>query len=146
MKTIAIGADHAGFKLKEEIKKYLDKNKIGYVDFGAYKLNKTDDYPDFALKVAKYVAKNKTKGILFCMSGGGMSMAANKVKGIRSIHVFSIKGAKHARNHDDANVLCVGTMDVKTPNAKRIVGVWLKEKFQGGRHTRRLNKIKKMER
>ena len=146
MKTIAIGADHAGFKLKKEIKDYLDKHKIPYVDFGAYKYVKIDDYPDFAFKVAKYVAKNNTKGILLCTSGAGMSIAANKVKGVRAVHVFNLKGAKHSRQHNDANVLCLGSMEVKIPIMKRIVGIWLKEKSHGGRHKRRINKIKRFER
>ena len=146
VKAIAIGADHAGFKLKEEIKKYLDKQKIGYIDFGAYKLNKKDDYPNFAFKVAKYVAKNNTKGILICGSGVGMGIAANKVKGVRAAHVHSVKGAKLSRQHDDANVLCMGAMDVKTPLAKRIIGVFLKTKAHSGRHKRRIDKIKRFER
>ena len=143
---IALGADHGGFKLKGEIEKYLDKNKIGYIDFGAYKLNKKDDYPDFAEKVAKYVAKNKTKGILFCTNGVGMSIAANKVNGVRAAHVVDIKSAKHSRNDNDANVLCMGIDQVKPAMAKRIVGVWLKQRFGRGRHMRRVNKIERIER
>lgn len=145
IKTIALGADHRGFKLKEEIKRYLDKNKIGYIDFGAYKYVKADDYPDFAFKVARYVAKNNSKGILICGGGAGVNIAANKIKGIRAVNVVSVKIAKHTRSNDDANVLCLGALEVRTPLAKRIVGVWLKEKFQGGRHRRRINKIKKIE-
>lgn len=143
-KKIALGADHAGFRLKEQIKHYLDKKKVGYIDLGAHGLNKADDYPDFAVEVARFVARKKTKGILVCGSGVGMAMAANKVKGIRAAAVYDVKMARLSRQHDDANVLCLAGRMTKPELAKRIVSVWLKEKFQGGRHRRRVEKIKRI--
>lgn len=145
-KTIAIGADHRGFKLKEELKRYLDKQGVNYIDLGAYGYNKVDDYPDFASKVAKYISKNNTKGILVCGTGFGMCMAANKVRDVRAVHVTDIKSAKLTRQKNDANTLCLAGNGANPALMKRIVKAFLNERFKGGRHKRRLNKIKKIKR
>lgn len=144
-KTIAIGADHAGYKLKEELKRYLDRIGVAYIDLGAYGYDKTDDYPDFARKVSKYTAKNNTKGILVCGTGFGMCIAANKVRGIRAVSVDTVRDAKLSRRHNDSNVLCLYGWGAERLLIKKIVKAWLNEKFEGGRHRRRINKIKKME-
>src|SRR5690349_50691 len=104
---IYIGADHAGFKLKESMKKYLDSLGVEYLDMGASKLNKNDDYPVYAVKVGVRVASSNSIGILFCGSSQGMAIAANKIEGIRAVAVNNVKDAQLTRLHNDANVLCL---------------------------------------
>ena len=146
-KIIYVGADHAGFKLKEKIKPYLEKLGYQVKDFGNWVFDKKDDYPDFAHKVALAVKKTKNPGILFCGSSEGMCIAANKVKGIRAVSIDSVKLAKKTRTDDDANVLCLSGWYLKPDLAKKIIKVWLGTKFsKAKRHVRRLNKIKRIER
>lgn len=142
-----IGADHAGFRLKEFIKKYLVKNKISFADVGALKENKDDDYPDFALKLSKLAAKNKgNKGILVCGTGIGMCIAANKVKGIRAAAVYDEYTAKFSRLHNDANVICLRGKEMDFERSLKLLKIWLNTKFSGEkRHMKRINKIKKIE-
>jgi ribose 5-phosphate isomerase B len=142
-----LGADHAGFKLKEQIKKYLLSQQVKYTDLGNLKLDKEDDYPDFGFKVAKAVTKdNGSKGILICGTSFGVCIVANKVKGIRAVSISNIKDAKLSRQHNDANVLCLSGWNLKLPLAQKIIKVWLNTKFSGmSRHVRRLNKIKLIE-
>lgn len=144
---IYLGADHAGFKLKEQIKKYLQSQKIKFTDLGNLKLDKNDDYPDFGFKVAKAVAKdNASRGILICGTSFGVCIVANKVKGIWAVSISNIKDAKISRSHNDANVLCLSGWDLKLDLAKKIIKVWLNTKFSNApRHKRRLAKIKKYE-
>lgn len=144
---IYIGADHAGFKLKETIKKYLSGQKIDFEDLGALKLDKNDDYPDFGAKVARGVAVNpkKNKGILVCGSAEGMGMVANKFKGVRAAVIYNEKTAKLSREHNDANVLSISGWEMSEAKAKRIIKTWLSAKFSGGRHVRRLQKIERIE-
>ncbi len=145
---IYLGADHRGFNLKEKIKKYLGSLNYGVVDLGNKKLDQNDDYSDFGKLVAKKVAENpsKDKGILFCGSGNGMVIAANKIKGIRAVLGFNEKIARMSREHNDANVLCLPADFLKFETAKKIVKIWLKTKFSGeNRHIRRLKKIEKIE-
>jgi ribose 5-phosphate isomerase B len=144
---IYLGADHAGFKLKEQIKKYLQAQKVMFTDLGNLKLDKNDDYPDFGFKVAKAVAKDKnSKGILICGTSFGVCIVANKVKNIRAVSVSNIKDAKISRSHNDANVLCLSGWDLKPEMVKKIIKVWLATKFSSApRHKRRLAKIKRME-
>lgn len=105
---IIIGADHAGFDVKEKIKRLLDKKNIKYEDIGAKTFNETDDYPDYAKIAAKKVAKDKdSKGILVCGTGVGICIAANKVKGARAVAAYDAYTAKMSRSHNDANVLCL---------------------------------------
>jgi ribose 5-phosphate isomerase B len=142
-----IGADHGGFKLKEQIKKYLQTPKITFKDLGNFKFVPDDDYPEYSFKVAKAVAKDKkSSGILICGTGFGVCIAANKVKGIRAVTVRNVQEAKSARIHNDANVLCLSGWELKPEMAKKIIKVWLKTSFSKvARHQRRINQIKKIE-
>jgi ribose 5-phosphate isomerase B len=142
---IGIGADHRGFFLKEELKKFLEKNNFEVKDFGTFS-NEAFDYPDVAFPLGEAVKKRKiAKGILICGSGLGMSIAANKIKGIRAALCLNKEMAKMARNHNDANILVLAANFTTLRKAKEIVKTFLKEKFEGGRHLRRINKIKKYE-
>ncbi len=142
---IAIGADHGGYKLKEEIKKYFDEQGIEYKDFGTYTEDRVD-YPDIAKYVSKAVqSKECDKGILICRSGYGMSMVANKFKGIRSAPCFEETSAKFSRMHNDANILALGADYITTSKAIQIVRVWIATKFEGGRHSDRLALIEEIE-
>ena len=141
MKKIFISSDHAGFNLKEIIKKYLSKKKVKYYDLGPYNNNKVD-YPDFAHKVAKKVKIKKNHvGILVCGSGMGMNMAANRHKNIRAAQCFNLKSAKLSRLHNDANIITLGSRLLTKKNALNCVGIFLNTKFEGGRHRKRLKKI-----
>ncbi len=142
---IAIGADHGGFRLKEKIKKYLKSRDYIVKDYGTHSLESCD-YPQIGFKVAQAVATKKVdKGLLICKTGIGQSIVANKVPGIRAAVCFNLTSARYSRQHNDANVLVLGSLFVKENLAKRILGVWLKEKFEGGRHKRRINQIKEIE-
>lgn len=142
---IAIGADHGGYKLKEEIKKYFDETGIEYKDFGTYSEERVD-YPDIAREVSKAVQEKQCdKGILICRSGYGMSMVANKFKGIRSAPCFEETAAKFSRMHNDSNILALGADYVTTSQAIKIVRVWIATEFEGGRHSARLALIEEIE-
>ena len=142
---IAIGADHGGYKLKEEVKRYLEEKGIEVKDFGTYSEERAD-YPDIAKSVAKSVqSKECEKGILICRSGYGMSMVANKFKGVRSAPCFEETAAKFSRMHNDANVLALGADYVTTSKAIQIVRVWIATEFEGGRHSERLAIIEEIE-
>ena len=142
---IAIGSDHGGYKLKEEIKKYFDEIGLEYKDFGAFSEDRVD-YPLVAKEVSKAV-QNKVceKGILICRSGYGMAMVANKFKGIRSAPCFVEQAAKFSRMHNDSNVLALGADYITTSEAINIVRVWLATEFEGGRHQERLNLVAEIE-
>jgi ribose 5-phosphate isomerase B len=143
---IYLGADHAGFKLKEQIKKYLKDSGYKIFDLGAKKFVKTDDYPDYAYKVGKKVASSRGDfGVLFCGSGQGVCIAANKIKGVRAVAVLTAREAKLTREHNNANVLCLsGKLNFQI--AKKIVKIWIETPFSGAeRHLRRLRKIQKLE-
>jgi ribose 5-phosphate isomerase B len=143
---IAIASDHAGFELKEKIKKFLDNLGYKYKDFGTDS-NESVDYPDYALKVAESVAKKEyDRGILICGSGIGMCMTANKVPGIRAALCHNVEMAKLSREHNDANILTFGSRIIDKKTAKAMVKVWLKTEFLGERHLRRVNKMKEIER
>jgi len=142
---IAIASDHAGFDMKEKIKPFLNKLGHEFKDFGTGD-NKPVDYPDFAIKVATAVAKDDfDRGILFCTTGLGMSIAANKVDGIRAALCYDIETARLSREHNDANVLTIGSRMTDIKEAKEIIDVWLKTDFKGDRHSLRLEKIKDIE-
>ena len=144
--TIYLGADHAGFDSKEKIKKYLLQKKYKVIDCGNKRYNANDDYPDFAFKVAKEVAYHRGFGILFCGSAEGMSIAANKVRGIRAVVAHDITEAKLTREHNDSNVLCLSGWHTPIPLAKRIINIWLQTPFSNDkRHKRRLRKITQIE-
>ena len=142
---IAIGADHGGYKLKEEVKRYLEEKGIEVKDFGTYSEERVD-YPDIAKEVSKAVqSKECEKGILICRSGYGMSMVANKFKGVRSAPCFQEQAAKYSRMHNDSNVLALGADYVSTSEAIRIVRMWLATEFEGGRHQERLYLVAEIE-
>jgi len=143
-----IGADHAGFGLKEKIKKYLDKKGIVYEDMGVHTLNPKDDYPDIAFLVAEKVAKHKNgRGILICGSGIGMTIAANKVRGIRAVAATDTFTATVAREDNDANIIGLRGRRFSAQKAKEIIDIWLTTPFSGiPRHKRRLRKIVARER
>ena len=135
---IAIGNDHRGFELKKAITAYLKKKGHKVVDYGCDS-EESCDYPEFALKVARSVSKkNCAKGILICNSGLGMAMAASTVKGIRAANCLDLSMARFSREHNNANVLVFGAGYVGVKLAKKIVDVWMKTKFAGGRHQRRV--------
>lgn len=142
---IAIGSDHGGYKLKEEIKKYLDEKDIKYKDFGTYSEERVD-YPDIAKEVSKAVQSQKCdRGILICRSGYGMAMVANKFKGIRSAPCFCEEAAKFSRMHNDTNVLALGADYITTGEAIAIVRMWIATEFEGGRHKERLDMVAEIE-
>ncbi len=143
---IAIGADHAGFELKEKIKQRLLQQGIEVRDEGTVS-NESVDYPDFARKVGEEVAARQVDyGVLVCGSGIGMSIAANKVPGVRAANVTSEYEAQMSREHNDANVLAVGARILQDDQAFAIVDKWLQTPFAGGRHQRRVDKIMEIER
>ncbi len=135
---IAIGSDHAGLELKNEVIKYFEENGISYEDVGTYTKDSCD-YPVYAEKVARAVQTGKAeKGILVCGTGLGMSYAANKVKGIRAACLSDSASARLARQHNDANVLCFGQNIVGKTVALELVKIFLETEFEGGRHERRV--------
>jgi ribose 5-phosphate isomerase B len=141
---IAIASDHAGFHLKDEIKKVLDTLKVVYEDLGPENTESVD-YPDFARKVAEAVQEGK-RGILICGTGIGMSIAANKFKGIRAALCNDVYTAQMSREHNDSNILIMGgRVLVDTSQIPDIVKTWLQTEFQGGRHQKRLDKIHQFE-
>ena len=139
---VAIGSDHAGYKLKEVIANYLKRKKIEFKDFGTHS-EESVDYPDFAYPVARAVAGGEfDRGILICGSGVGVSITANKVKGIRAVLAQDTYTAKQSRQHGDCNVLCLAGRKLSRAKATKIVAVWLKTDFSGEeRHLRRIRKI-----
>ncbi len=144
--SIAIGSDHAGFELKKEIINYLEEEGIEYKDMGTDNCDSVD-YADFGYKVADSVSKGQDdKGILVCGTGIGMSIAANKVSGIRAALCHDVFSAKATRNHNNSNVLTLGSRVVGVGLALEIVKVWLGEEFDGGRHQKRIDKISEIER
>ena len=141
LKKIFISSDHAGFKLKEAIKSYLSNKKLSFTDMGPYN-NSRVDYPDFAHKVAKRVKLNKNNvGILVCGSGMGMNIAANRHKNIRAAQCFNLKSTKLSRLHNDANIITLGSRLLTKKKALNFVKIFLKTKFEGGRHSKRIRKI-----
>ena len=142
---IIIGSDHGGYKLKEEIKKYLEEKEIKYKDLGTYK-EESVDYPDIASKVSQEVQKNKeNQGILICRSGIGMSIVANKFKGIRCALCHNEYTAKYSRLHNNSNVLAMGADDVDINEAVCILRMWIATEFEGGRHEERIKLIEEIE-
>ena len=141
LKKIFISSDHAGFNLKEEIKKNFNR-KYSFVDLGTDNSKTSVNYPDFAHKLCKKVSKNsKNIGILVCGSGMGMSMAANRHKKIRAAVCYSVKNTKLSRLHNNANIITLGSRLTKKNIAFRCIDVFIKTKFEGGRHKKRVRKI-----
>jgi len=142
---IALGSDHGGYILKEDIKKYLDEKGIEYKDFGTHSADSCD-YPDFALPVARAVAAGEyNKGILICGTGIGIGIAANKVPGIRAALCHDTFSARASREHNNANILTMGERVIGRGLALDIIDIWINTEFSGGRHQRRVDKIHKIE-
>ncbi|MBI1804031.1 MAG: ribose 5-phosphate isomerase B [Ignavibacteriae bacterium] len=138
---IAIGADHAGYEIKEKIKTLLKTMGLEFQDFGTNSTESTD-YPDYAHLVAQSVGAGKSEyGILVCGTGIGMSIVANKHNGVRASNVESVDAARLAREHNDANVLALGARLTPWEKAQEIVKTFLTARFEGGRHQRRIDKI-----
>ena len=141
MKKIFISSDHAGYNLKENIKVFLKKKKYNFIDLGP-KNNNIVDYPEYAHEVAKKVKKNNNyRGILVCGSGIGMNITANKHKNIRAAQCYNRKSAKLSRLHNDANIITLGSRLLSKKNALNCISIFLKTKFEGGRHQKRIKKI-----
>ena len=145
MMRIAIGSDHGGFHLKENLKKFLQNQGFGTDDFGTDS-EKPADYPDTGFKLAEAVRKRKGgKGILACKSGIGMAICANKVRGIRAALCDTRREAELSRRHNDANVIVLSANFLTAKKAQAIVKVWLKTRFDSGRHARRIQKVMRYE-
>lgn len=144
-KTIYIGSDHGGFKFKGVLCGYLSKKGYRIEDVGPFALDPDDDYPDYAVKVCRKVLKDKSRGILICRSGGGMCIAANKFPGIYAEDCWDAVSASYASKHQGANVLSLGMRWTKPELAKKIVMTWIETPFEGGRHERRMKKIRRLE-
>ena len=141
MKKIIIASDHAGYSLKEYVKKFLLKKKLSLKDVGTKSEDRVD-YPDYAHKLSKIIKKNKnTFGVLICGSGQGMIMTANKHKNIRAALCYNVKSTKLSRLHNDANIITLGSRLISKKNAIKYLNVFLKTKFEGGRHKKRVKKI-----
>jgi ribose 5-phosphate isomerase B len=141
LKKIFISSDHAGFKLKEEIKSHLSKKKLSFQDLGPFNDDRVD-YPDYAHKVARKVKANKSNvGILVCGSGMGMNIVANRHKNIRAAQCFNLKSTKLSRLHNDANIITLGSRLLTKKLAINCVNTFLNTKFEGGRHSKRIKKI-----
>jgi len=144
---IYLGADHRGYNLKEELKKFLEQKKVKFQDLGNLEYDEEDDYPDFAKKVAEKISSNskKDKGILICGTGIGMSIVANKFKEVRAGICLSGYMAKRAVEEDNINILCLAADITDTGTSEKIIKEWLKAKFKNEeRHKRRLEKIAKL--
>jgi len=146
VKTILIASDHGGFALKESLKPFLEKKGFAVKDLGTFS-TESCDYPEFAYSLASKIGQGKFKrGILICKSGIGNSIVANRVPGVRAALCNNVKLARLSREHNDSNVLLLGSLFIGPGLAKKITDVWLNTGFQGGRHKRRLDQIKEIER
>ena len=142
---VAIGSDHAGFEEKENIKKTLNEIGVEFIDLGTHSLDSVD-YPDYGKAVGEAVSRGEAEqGIVVCGSGIGISIAANKVKGIRAALAWNPETASLARQHNDANVLAIGARTTPKGTIPDIVKAWFAAKFEGGRHQRRIDEISEME-
>ena len=138
---ICIASDHAGYDLKEKIKDFLIKKSIAVIDLGPF-VKKSVDYPDYAKKVAKRIVMRKNNaGILICGSGTGMSITANKFKGIRAAQCYNKSSTILSRQHNNSNIICLGSRMLKYKEASKYVTYFLRTKFESGRHQKRINKI-----
>lgn len=142
---IALGADHAGFELKQRLFDALSSSGHEVIDHGTNSAEAVD-YPDFAVAVARDVVRGVAdRGVLICGSGIGMAIAANKIPGVRAAKVDSLEEARLARLHNDANVLCFGARFIDPETAEAALDLWLATEFEGGRHARRVEKISELE-
>ena len=140
-KTVCIASDHAGFNLKEDIKNFLINKKVSIFDIGPYN-DLSVDYPDYAKKIANRIKKKKSDaGILVCGSGTGMAISANKIKTIRAAVCYNTKSTRLSRQHNNANIIALGSRLTKKKLSLKLVETFLLTKFEGGRHLRRVKKI-----
>ena len=140
-KTVCIASDHAGFDLKEDIKNYLVNKKVSIFDLGPYSDNSVD-YPDYAKKLSMRIKSKKSDvGILVCGSGAGMAISANKIRTIRAAVCYNLRSTRLSRQHNNANIIALGSRLTKKKLSLKLVDVFLKTKFEGGRHLRRVKKI-----
>ena len=138
---ICIASDHAGYQLKEKVKDYLTKKNVPIIDLGPQSETSVD-YPDYAKKFSKrIILKKSDAGILVCGSGTGMSITANKFRGIRAAQCYNKKSTILSRQHNNANIICIGSRMMKNKDAYDLINYFLKTKFEGGRHLKRVNKI-----
>ncbi len=140
-KTVCIASDHAGYHLKEDIKNFLIDKKVSTFDVGPYN-DSSVDYPDFAKKLASRIRLKKSDvGILVCGSGTGMAISANKIKTIRAAVCYNLKSTRLSREHNNANIIALGSRLTNKKLSLKLVEIFLKTKFEGGRHSRRVKKI-----
>jgi len=145
MEKIAIASDHAGLELKEDMKTFLKEKGVDVLDMGTNG-NESVDYPDYGIPVAEKVSRGElNKGILICGTGIGMSIVANKFANVRAALVNDVYSATMAKEHNDANILVIGGRIAGKGLAREMVKVWMEAKFEGGRHQKRLDKIKEIE-
>ena len=142
-KTIVLATDHAGFELKEHVKRFLIKKGYDIKDFGALEYDGLDDYPDFILPAAKYISEHKLIGIIFGGSGQGEAMAANRIKGIRAAVFYNGPNeiVELSRLHNNANILYIGARFVSSQEVEKVIELWLSTDFEEGRHEKRINKL-----
>ena len=142
-KTIILATDHAGFELKEHVKRFLIKKGYDIKDFGALEYDGLDDYPDFILPAAKYISEHKLIGIIFGGSGQGEAMAANRINGIRAAVFYNGPDeiVELSRLHNNANILSIGARFVSNQEAEKVIELWLSTDFEEGRHEKRINKL-----
>ena len=142
-KTIVLATDHAGFKLKEHVKRFLTEKGYDIKDFGALEYDGLDDYPDFILPAAKYISEHKLIGIIFGGSGQGEAMAANRINGIRAAVFYNGPDeiVELSRLHNNANILSIGARFVSNQEVEKVIELWLSTDFEEGRHEKRINKL-----
>ena len=142
-KTIVLATDHAGFKLKEHVKKFLSEKGFEIKDFGALEYDALDDYPDFIIPAAKFISEHKLIGIIFGGSGQGEAMAANRIKGIRAAVFYDGPDdiIELSKLHNNANILSIGARFVSKQKSEEIINLWLSTDFEKGRHQKRIDKL-----
>tara|TARA_B100001758_G_scaffold166107_1_gene143382 strand:- start:837 stop:1277 length:441 start_codon:yes stop_codon:yes gene_type:complete len=142
-KTIVLATDHAGFELKEHVKKFLSEKGFEIKDFGALEYDALDDYPDFIIPAAKYISEHKLIGIIFGGSGQGEAMAANRIKGIRAAVFYDGPDdiIELSKLHNNANILSIGARFVSKQKSEEIINLWLSTDFEKGRHQKRIDKL-----
>ena len=140
-KKVCIGSDHAGYRLKEYIKDFLINKDISIIDLGPINEDSVD-YPDYAKKVSNRIKSKKSDaGILVCGSGTGMAISANKIKRIRAAVCYNLKSTRLSRQHNNANIIALGSRLTKKKDVSKLITIFLKTKFEGGRHLKRIRKI-----
>tara|TARA_B100000214_G_scaffold205984_1_gene149375 strand:- start:108 stop:548 length:441 start_codon:yes stop_codon:yes gene_type:complete len=142
-KTIVLATDHAGFELKEHVKKFLSEKGFEVKDFGALEYDALDDYPDFIIPAAKFISEHKLIGIIFGGSGQGEAMAANRIKGIRAAVFYDGPDdiIELSKLHNNANILSIGARFVSKQKSEEIINLWLSTDFEKGRHQKRIDKL-----